>query len=116
MKVQCLREVVTAIVSPHAAQVEVMSVKEGEAEPNLFADMDLNADGFLSKGEVEVFFTKGEEVAPDALWEMEDQDKDGRISWKEFSGPKGEVTAGMGARARARARRRAAQLERGGEL
>lgn len=96
--------------------VEILSVKDGEAEPNLFADMDLNADGYLSKGEVDAFFTKGEQTVPEALWEMEDRDKDGRISWHEFTGPKGEVTPGMGARARARAKRRARQLERSADL
>jgi len=26
---------------------------------------------------------------PAELWEHEDQDKDGKVSWEEFSGPKG---------------------------
>lgn len=51
--------------------------------------IDENDDGFLDRAEIEAYFkTMGREV-PDALWEAEDQDKDGRISWEEFSGPKG---------------------------
>ena len=61
-----------------------------QEQPNLFADLDTNKDGKLSEAEVEVYFTKlGQPGIPDGLWEREDADKDGFISWEEFSGPKG---------------------------
>ena len=75
--------------------MEVVDIsKEGPPEPNLFKDLDVDPkDGKLSKEEVRAFFQK--QQGPDAeiptgLWEREDQDSDGFISWDEFGGPKGE--------------------------
>ena len=65
--------------------------QQGPIEPNLFADLDVSpTDGVLSKEEVLAFFTKqGKDELPDGLWENEDKDGDGFISWEEFGGPKG---------------------------
>ena len=38
----------------------------------------------------------GQDVVPPELWEREDADKDGFISWSEFNGPKGDDPNGMG--------------------
>ena len=57
---------------------------------NIFAIIDENEDGFLDREEVEAYFKNimGREV-PEALWDKHDKDKDGKISWEEFRGPKG---------------------------
>jgi len=70
--------------------VEVVDIKDGPPPPpNYFAMIDLNGDGFLDKSEIEAYFQQMGREVPDALWEQEDKDKDGKISWDEFSGPKG---------------------------
>lgn len=71
--------------------VEVMSVADAPPEPNLFAELDTDGDAKLTKEEVLAHFKKqGRNELPDGLWESEDKDKDGVISWSEFSGPKGK--------------------------
>lgn len=75
--------------------VEVVSISDkeegGKEEPNLFADLDANKDAKLTKEEVLKFFKdQGKDELPDGLWENEDKDKDGFISWEEFGGPKGD--------------------------
>ena len=55
----------------------------------LFAQIDLNGDAFLDKAEVEEFFGNIGQPVPEDLWGHEDQNRDGRISWNEFTGPKG---------------------------
>ncbi len=51
--------------------------------------IDENDDGFLDKDEITAYFQQMGREVPDELWEAEDKDKDGKISWEEFSGPKG---------------------------
>lgn len=70
--------------------VEVVAKSDGPPPPpNYFAMIDSNKDGFLDKEEIEAYFKQMGAEVPDALWEHEDKDKDGKISWDEFSGPKG---------------------------
>lgn len=73
--------------------VEVLDVSdeplEEEKEENLFAALDANKDNKLTKAELLSFF-KGDEDLPEGIWEEEDKDGDGFISWEEFNGPKGE--------------------------
>jgi len=65
---------------------------EGPPEPNLFKDLDTDKDAKLTKEEVLEFFKKqGKEELPEGLWEKEDKDGDGFISWDEFGGPKGSA-------------------------
>jgi hypothetical protein len=52
--------------------------------------IDTNGDGFLSGEEIEAFFGQQGRPVPDGLWENEDKNGDGSISWEEFSGPKGD--------------------------
>lgn len=70
--------------------VEVVDIKDGPPPgPNYFAMIDENDDGFLDKDEITAYFQQMGREVPDELWEAEDKDKDGKISWEEFSGPKG---------------------------
>jgi len=71
--------------------VEVVEVSdEAPPGPNLFKEIDSDEDGKLTKDEVENFFQqKHGGGIPDGLWENEDKDQDGFISWEEFGGTKG---------------------------
>ena len=55
------------------------------ASPNIFKDIDLNGDAKLSKDEVSKYFEQGSNSEPEGMFEGEDRDSDGFISWKEFS-------------------------------
>eukprot|EP00341_Mesodinium_pulex_P010043 CAMPEP_0116961422 /NCGR_PEP_ID=MMETSP0467-20121206/46556_1 /TAXON_ID=283647 /ORGANISM="Mesodinium pulex, Strain SPMC105" /LENGTH=186 /DNA_ID=CAMNT_0004649357 /DNA_START=11 /DNA_END=571 /DNA_ORIENTATION=- len=72
--------------------VEVVDFgNDGPPEPNLFRDLDTNEDGKLTEDEILAFFKKqGLDELPQGLWENEDKDKDGFVSWEEFGGPKGQ--------------------------
>jgi Ca2+-binding EF-hand superfamily protein len=71
--------------------VEVMKIRTGSLEiPNFFAQIDLNADGFLDESEIAEFFEKVGKPVPENLMELQDKDGDGKISWDEFIGPKGQ--------------------------
>ena len=71
---------------------KVVDITEGPPEPNIFKDLDGDVDGKLSKEEVLAFFKKqGRDELPEGLWEKEDKNEDGVISWEEFSGPKGKT-------------------------
>lgn len=66
--------------------VEVMSVADGPPQQNLFAELDTDADGKLTKEEVLQHFKKGgRDELPPGLWEGEDKDADGFISWEEVA-------------------------------
>lgn len=62
-------------------------------QDNLFVNLDVSpTDGKLSKEEVLAFFkAQGKDELPPGMWEHEDKNGDGFISWGEFSGPKGHV-------------------------
>jgi FK506-binding protein 14 len=63
---------------------------DAPAEPNLFKQLDTSGDKRLSQDEVLAFFKQqGKNELPAGLWESEDKDGDGFLSWDEFSGPKG---------------------------
>ena len=69
--------------------VEILELRK--PAPNDFALIDSNKDGQLSKGEAKSYFeSKGQMIDIDALFEAEDLDKDGYVSWEEFTGPKGD--------------------------
>lgn len=73
--------------------VEVVSISdEAPPEPNLFAELDTDLDKKLTREEILVYFKKqGQDELPDGLFEGEDKDGDGFISFDEFGGPKGAV-------------------------
>lgn len=59
---------------------------------NLFMELDTDKDGRLTRVEVlEFFVSQGKSELPPGMWEHEDKDSDGFISWFEFSGPKGDA-------------------------
>jgi FK506-binding protein 14 len=78
--------------------VECLTIGEAPAQPNIFKTIDHdhgNKDGKLSAEEVGGWFKKEQgDKDKDAhvkeLMKQEDKDKDGFISWEEFSGPKGD--------------------------
>jgi len=77
--------------------VEVVKISEDTGSPearysgeNLFAEIDTDENGHLTSEEILAYFkTQGMEEIPEGLMEHEDKDNDGKISWEEFSGPKG---------------------------
>merc|ERR1719203_125328 len=82
--------------------VEVLEIAEGPPEQNIFKEIDTDSDGKISKEEVSAYFkaqhkSDATDVPDDMwaeLWEREDANKDGHISWEEFSGPKGSNPMG----------------------
>lgn len=75
-------------------EVELVKIGENEDEvteesPNIFAEMDTNNDNKVTPAEMEAWFKKDGEEVPPGLWETEDKDGDGVISFEEFGGPKG---------------------------
>lgn len=82
--------------------VEVVSVSDtapngsggpGGGETNLFEYLDADKDAKLTREEVARFFKENQQMddVPDEVWDAEDANKDGFISWDEFSGPKGDA-------------------------
>lgn len=72
--------------------VEILDIGEIEKyyEVNMFNELDLNGDRSIDNDElIEYFKGQGLDSVPDGLWESEDLDKNGLISWDEFTGPKG---------------------------
>jgi FK506-binding protein 14 len=68
--------------------VEILDIRP--AVPNDFVKIDANTDWEISFDEARMYFERlGQEVNLDKLWEDEDKDADGYISWDEFKGPKG---------------------------
>ena len=61
---------------------------------NVFSDLDVDKSGDLTVEEMLKHFEHYEDFKgelPPGLMEQEDKDKNGRISWEEFSGPKGDA-------------------------
>jgi hypothetical protein len=76
--------------------VEVVGISDSEDappedEPNIFEWLDENDDGKLSKEEIVAYFKGQGSEMPPRFMEEEDTDKDGFVSWDEFSGPKGNA-------------------------
>lgn len=68
--------------------VEIVDVRP--PVPNDFVKIDSNEDWRISKDEARIYFEGiGQMVNLNALWDDEDANVDGYISWEEFKGPKG---------------------------
>jgi len=71
--------------------VEVVGISDdGPEEPNMFATLDTDKDNFLTVEEITVFFKSQGGELPEGLMTSEDKNEDGKVSWEEFSGPKGK--------------------------
>ena len=69
--------------------VEILDIRK--PAPNDFQSIDTNNDGKLSKEEAKLYFeSKGQMIDINALFEAEDSNNDGYVSWEEFTGPKGD--------------------------
>lgn len=82
-------------------EVECIKIGEpgaAEEQPNIFAEIDANSDGKITHEEMENWFVneRGAESVPEGLWESEDKNVDGVITWAEFGGPKGKSAPDAG--------------------
>lgn len=82
-------------------EIEVLKIEDGPKPTNVFKEIDVNKDNRLSQREVDDYLKKqlpqnGEYIdgemdhnrMVDEIFEHEDKDKDGYITYEEFSGPK----------------------------
>ncbi|KAJ8320760.1 hypothetical protein KUTeg_002347 [Tegillarca granosa] len=93
------------IIPPNANlifETELVQVVDGPKVPNVFKMIDINSDSHLSIDEMAMYLTRqamGNGIPVDLaakqnqkilqdLFKYEDKDKDGKISFDEFSGPK----------------------------
>eukprot|EP01041_Mallomonas_annulata_P002842 gene2842-5589_t len=72
--------------------VAIGQAPERPPQPNIFDEIDVNKDKKISEAEMSDWFQvkRGISTIPEGLWQNEDKDTDGFITWSEFSGPKGE--------------------------
>ena len=74
--------------------VECLKIGEAPPQPNIFKEIDHefgNKDGKLAEDEIKKWFKEKQGAdMPAELMTQEDQNKDGFVSWDEFSGPKGD--------------------------
>jgi Ca2+-binding EF-hand superfamily protein len=61
--------------------------QEAEEQDDVFSVLDQDQDGRVSREEFVAGFD-GPENEPEGLWDQEDSNHDGYISWDEFGGPK----------------------------
>ena len=70
-------------------EVECLGISnKSPPTPNLFDEIDTDSSDTITREEITAWFKakRGQEELPQGLWENEDKDKDGVISWDEFSG------------------------------
>ena len=70
--------------------IELKQVMKKYNFDNIFSLIDKDNSRDLSREEVSDFFDSMGQNTPGSLWRVEDKNRDGVISWKEFTGPKGE--------------------------
>ena len=88
-------------------EIAFVEMSDGPSEgyrspyPNMFTEMDADADGRLTRAEMAAWFAKTQQSANGGdlpkqgsdgllgLFDIDDTDKDGFVSFEEFSGPKG---------------------------
>jgi len=74
--------------------IEVGDAGEAPPQPNVFAQLDTNSDGKVGKDEAKAYLVRNgqEDFDFEPIFDEEDTDGDGFISWDEFSGPKGDAS------------------------
>lgn len=87
------------LVPPNATlhyDIHVVEVSDNPPlPPNIFQQIDKDGSGLLTKKEMQDYFQlKLSKDMPKGLWEEEDVDGDGFVTWAEFNGPKGEKHMG----------------------
>lgn len=70
-------------------ELELMIVLQPKQPPNLFRMIDRDGDGHLDQAEIDAHFARLKRASPPGVVVEQDKDLDGRISWHEFTGPKG---------------------------
>uniref|UniRef100_A0A7S3FB38 peptidylprolyl isomerase n=1 Tax=Haptolina ericina TaxID=156174 RepID=A0A7S3FB38_9EUKA len=77
-------------------EIEIMIIMEANKQtgkpmpPNLFKLMDSDGSRDLDEREIHYHFDRiGQKLPSPTLFKDQDKDSDGKISWDEFSGPKG---------------------------
>lgn len=67
-------------------------------DSNFFEEMDTDQDKKVTKAEMEEWFRvrhpRKRGTLPNGIWERQDQNKDGFVTWEEFRGPKGKHPSG----------------------
>jgi len=82
--------------------VEVVDIAEEGPDlsktgpPNVFNQVDRNGDNRIDKDEIDRYFKDQGEETPEGLFESDDKDGDGFISFDEFSGPKDDFNPVQG--------------------
>jgi hypothetical protein len=84
-------------------QIEIELLRFHDPAPSnadFFSEMDSNGDGLVSKPEMDRWFKDRHPRRmghlPHGLWERQDLNGDGFVTWDEFSGPKGANRPGGG--------------------
>jgi hypothetical protein len=87
---------------PHSTlqfEVELVGWQEKIPKPNVFNEMDTDNSGMISYEEMTHWFANKHpqklQSIPPGVWERDDKNQDGIISWDEFSGPKGKKAKGI---------------------
>ncbi|MDA7838855.1 FKBP-type peptidyl-prolyl cis-trans isomerase [bacterium] len=70
--------------------IEMKQVMKKYDLDDIFSMIDKDNSRTLSRKEVNDFFDSKGQATPGTLWRVEDKNRDGVISWKEFTGPKGK--------------------------
>ena len=80
-EVECLNIAASASGDPDIAPHDEI--------PNVFAEMDKDNSNTITPEEMQAWFAEQSAEIPEGLWETEDKDGDGIITFDEFGGPKG---------------------------
>eukprot|EP00750_Incisomonas_marina_P016936 INCI19667.1.p1 GENE.INCI19667.1~~INCI19667.1.p1 ORF type:complete len:211 (+),score=33.93 INCI19667.1:90-722(+) len=80
---------VATSASPNIAERMRQLYQMYDPNENLFSILDVDGSRSISRDEFDTFFALENKQAPPNLWEGDDRNFDGMLSFEEFSGPKG---------------------------
>lgn len=96
---------VTVAVATSASQDIAQRMKQlyqtYNPNENLFSILDVDGSRSISRDEFDTFFALENKQPPPNLWEGDDQNLDGMLSFEEFSGPKGNNAGAVQSRPQA---------------